>query len=109
MQLTLILYGPHSTASTLLRWIAAALEAQYDPLAPAIVPHIDAMLMILPSMGACLIICLACARAQSHSPVRLTSITRAHSALDCCSSSPEPIVPALFTAISDRPNFSTTE
>src|SRR6266568_1599724 len=97
-----------SSAAVLVRAITPCLLAQYVP-APAkpMRPATDAMLTMAPPPP-CLSICWISYFRQSHTPLRLMSITRSQSPSDCSATGLKlPSIPALLNATSKRPNFST--
>ena len=66
------------------------------------------MLMILPSTGDWRRNCCVWAWAHRKTPVKLTAITRSQAAWSISSSAPRMPMPALFTAMSSRPNWPAT-
>src|SRR6266567_1067035 len=97
-----------SSAAVLVRAITPCLLAQYVP-APAkpVRPATDAMLTMAPPPP-CLSICWISYFRQSHTPLRLISMTRSQSSSDCSETGVKlPSIPALLNATSKRPNFST--
>src|ERR1035437_3571226 len=113
MQLTLMLYEPHSAARRLLSATTPAFAEQYATFALAMWADIDAMLMILPRPP--FIMASASAWLQISTPVSSRLWMKSHSSSGIVSAvvflplklPDRPPVHALLTAMSRQPDSAT--